>query len=320
MNGNYKEFIDFLKYIGLITQKTEEVFKKSSNVCKNKKVNDIYSLLSDILEKYLNLLTNNEKSLIAKTIVTKYKENKNNLINNTLLKLIRNKERKYCFLYFNKWLKNSPSIIENEKGRQNKTEIMDNNYYINSSLNHLENSTIDLINRQQQYMKKYKENKMNNINKNEKLNNELCPFTPIIYTKNSKNEKKFLLNSERNPYKRLYDDLEKRQNKQNKILQDNMTLIKSNSVFKSKNPISSKMKKMKSKERIYQLYYDYKKRKNKNNLLQKEIDNERGLTFSPFFINRPKSSKSSSTKIKTVENIGNNKKNNQTYNQNLTEV
>ena len=237
--------IDFLKYIGLITQKTEEVFKKSSNAYKNKKENEIYSLLSDILEKYLNLLTNNEKSLIAKTIVTKYKENKNNLINNTLLKLIRNKERKYCFLYFNKWLKNFPSIIENDKGRQNKTEIMDNNYYINSSLNHLENSTIDLINRQQQYMKKYKENKMNNINKNEKLNNELCPFTPIIYTKNSKNEKKFLLNSERNPYKRLYDDLEKRQNKQNKILQDNMTLIKSNSVFKSKNPISSKMKKMK---------------------------------------------------------------------------
>ena len=172
MNGNYKEFIDFLKYIGLITQKTEEVFKKSSNAYKNKKENEIYSLLSDILEKYLNLLTNNEKSLIAKTIVTKYKENKNNLINNTLLKLIRNKERKYCFLYFNKWLKNFPSIIENDKGRQNKTEIMDNNYYINSSLNHLENSTIDLINRQQQYMKKYKENKMNIINKNEKLNNE----------------------------------------------------------------------------------------------------------------------------------------------------
>ena len=77
---------------------------------------------------------------------------------------------------------------------------------------------------------------------------------------------------------------------------------------------------MKSKERIYQLYYDYKKRKNKNNLLQKEIDNERGLTFSPFFINRPKSSKSSSSKIKTIENSGNNKKTNQTYNQNLTEV
>ena len=99
-----------------------------------------------------------------------------------------------------------------------------------------------------------------------------------------------------------------------------MTLIKSNSVFKSKNPINSKMKKMKSKERIYQLYYDYKKRKNKTNLLQKEIDNERGLTFSPFFINRPKSSKSSSSKIKTIENSGNNKKTNQTYNQNLTEV
>jgi hypothetical protein len=76
------------------------------------------------------------------------------------------------------------------------------------------------------------------------------------------------------------------------------------------------MKKMKSKERIYQLYYDYKKRKNKTNLLH----NERGLTFSPFFINRPKSSKSSSSKIKIIENSGNNKKTNQTYNQNLTEV
>ena len=191
---------------------------------------------------------------------------------------------------------------------------------MNLTLNPLENNTIDLINRQQQYMKKYKENKIHYINENEKLNNELCPFTPIIYTKNSKNEKKFLQNSERNPYKRLYDDLEKRQNKHNKILQDNMSLIKSNSVFKSKNPINSKMKKMKSKERIYQLYYDYKKRKNKTNLLQKEIDNERGLTFSPFFINRPKSSKSSSSKIKTIENSGNKMKNNQTYNQNLTEA
>ena len=64
MKGNYKEFIDFLKYIGLITQKTEDVFKKSLNVNKNKNENenDIYSFLSNILEKYLNLLTNNEKS------------------------------------------------------------------------------------------------------------------------------------------------------------------------------------------------------------------------------------------------------------------
>ena len=322
MKGNYKEFIDFLKYIGLITQKTEEVFKKSLNVNKNKNENenDIYSFLSNILEKYLNLLTNNEKSTIAKTIVSKYKENKKNLIKNILFKLIRNKEKKYYFLYFNKWLKNYLPIIDNAKIIENKNGIIDNNYNINLTLNPLENNTIDLINRQQQYMKKYKENKIHYINENEKLNNELCPFTPIIYTKNSKNEKKFLRNSERNPYKRLYDDLEKRQNKQNKILQDNMTLIKSNSVFKSKNPINSKMKKMKSKERIYQLYYDYKKRKNKTNLLQKEIDNERGLTFSPFFINRPKSSKSSSSKIKTIENSGNKMKNNQTYNQNLTEA
>ena len=153
-------------------------------------------------------------------------------------------------------------------------------------------------------MNKYKQNKINQLKENEKLNNELCPFTPIIYTKNSFNEKKFLKNSERNPYKRLYDDLEKRQNKKDRIQYDKMLTIKQNSIFKTKNPVSPKLRKMKSKERIDQLYNDYKIRRNNQNLLQKEIDNERGLTFSPFFITKSKSSKNSSYRIKTVENSG----------------
>ena len=306
MNTKYNEFINFLNYIGIITERTKESFNKSLNkfIYKNKKQNNIYSILSEILENYLNMLIKEDKISIAKTIVLRYKENKESLIKNILIKLLKNKEKQFLMFNLVKWERKVFS--SNYEMKQNKSELF-NNYNYSNEITHLtplDISTIDLINRQQQYMNKYKQNKINQLKENEKLNNELCPFTPIIYTKNSFNEKKFLKNSERNPYKRLYDDLEKRQNKKDRIQYDKMLTIKKNSMFKTKNPISKKLRKMKSKERIDQLYNDYKIRRNNQNLLQKEIDNERGLTFSPFFITKSKSSKNSSYRIKTVENSG----------------
>ena len=312
MNAKYNEFINFLNYIGIITERTKESFNKSLNMFlyKNKKQKNIYSILSEILENYLNLLIKEDRTSIAKTIVSRYKENKDSLIKNILFKLLKNKEKKFMLLNLENWQKKVFSY-NNEEMKQNKSEFFNNNTNYNNlnsneitHLTPLDISTIDLINRQQQYMNKYKQNKINQLKENEKLNNELCPFTPIIYTKNSFNEKKFLKNSERNPYKRLYDDLEKRQNKKDRIQYDKMLTIKQNSIFKTKNPVSPKLRKMKSKERIAQLYNDYKIRRNNQNLLQKEIDNERGLTFSPFFITKSKSSKNSSYRIKTVENSG----------------
>ena len=306
MNAKYNEFINFLNYIGIITERTKESFNKSLNkfIYKNKKQNNIYSILSEILENYLNMLIKEDKISIAKTIVLRYKENKESLIKNILIKLLKNKEKQFLMFNLVKWQRKVFS--SNYEMKQNKSELF-NNYTYSNEITHLtplDISTIDLINRQQQYMNKYKQNKINQLKEKEKLNNELCPFTPIIYTKNSFNEKKFLKNSERNPYKRLYDDLEKRQNKKDRIQYDKMLTIKQNSIFKTKNPVSPKLRKMKSKERIAQLYNDYKIRRNNQNLLQKEIDNERGLTFSPFFITKSKSSKNSSYRIKTVENSG----------------
>ena len=306
MNTKYNEFINFLNYIGIITERTKESFNKSLNkfIYKNKKQNNIYSILSEILENYLNMLIKEDKISIAKTIVLRYKEYKDSLIKNILIKLLKNIEKQFLLFNLVKWQRKVFS--SNYEMKQNKSELF-NNYTYSNEITHLtplDISTIDLINRQQQYMNKYKQNKINQLKENEKVNNELCPFTPIIYTKNSLNEKKFLRNSERNPYKRLYNDLEKRQNKQERIQQDNMLTIKQNAMFKTKNPVSPKLRKMKSKERIAQLYNDYKIRRNNQNLLQKEIDNERGLTFSPFFITKSKSSKNSSYRIKTVENSG----------------
>ena len=52
MNAKYNEFINFLNYIGIITERTKESFNKSLNkfIYKNKKQNNIYSILSEILE------------------------------------------------------------------------------------------------------------------------------------------------------------------------------------------------------------------------------------------------------------------------------
>ena len=303
MNGIYKGFFNFLNYIGLITDITQESFNKSLNNVMNQKKeeNDIYSNLTEILETYLNCLLKEDNISIAKAIVLKYKENRDNLIKNRLYKLIKNKEIKLLNICFEKYYKKI-FPIKNEETNNNRTDIMSITHQNNSSVNRLNLSTIDLINRQEKYINKYNQNKIKNLKEKEKINLELCPFKPMIFTKNSSNEKKFLKNSERNPYKRLYDDLEKRQYKQIKLQKDNMLLIKQQSNFKSKNPLSPKLKEIKSKDRIEKLYNDYKERKDKNNILQKEIDVERGLTFNPFlYKKKPKSNRNKSFKVKTIE-------------------
>ena len=59
-----------LNFIGKIIGRTKESFNKSLNmfIYKNKKQNNIYSILSEILENYLNMLIKEDKISIAKTI------------------------------------------------------------------------------------------------------------------------------------------------------------------------------------------------------------------------------------------------------------
>jgi hypothetical protein len=60
-------------------------------------------------------------------------------------------------------------------------------------------------------------------------------------TKNSKNEKLFLKSSERNPYKRLYNDINKRIEKRKKKEDEINLSIKKNSLFKISNPLTKKI-------------------------------------------------------------------------------
>ena len=262
MNGIYKGFFNFLNYIGLITDITQESFNKSLNNVMNQKKeeNDIYSNLTEILETYLNCLLKEDNISIAKAIVLKYKENRDNLIKNRLYKLIKNKEIKLLNICFEKYYKKI-FPIKNEETKNNRTDIMSITHQNNSSVNRLNLSTIDLINRQEKYINKYNQNKIKNLKEKEKIK-----------------------------YKQI------------KLQKDNMLLIKQQSNFKSKNPLSPKLKEIKSKDRIEKLYNDYKERKDKNNILQKEIDVERGLTFNPFlYKKKPKSNRNKSFKVKTIE-------------------
>ena len=76
-------------------------------IYKNKKQNNIYSILSEILENYLNMLIKEDKISIAKTIVLRYKENKESLIKNILIKLLKNKEKTIFNVQFSKMAKKS---------------------------------------------------------------------------------------------------------------------------------------------------------------------------------------------------------------------
>ena len=75
--------------------------------------------------------------------------------------------------------------IKNEETNNNRTDIMSITHQNNSSVNRLNLSTIDLINRQEKYINKYNQNKIKNLKEKEKINLELCPFKPMIFTKNS---------------------------------------------------------------------------------------------------------------------------------------
>ncbi len=239
VNGKTKDLIDYLNFIGIITESTEEIFIKSykkifNSNNKKKQEFDTYNLFFKVLELYFNSIQREDKSSIANCIILKYLQNKQKIISNSLISIINNYEIKTKLFYFLLWI---------EKIKQLKEE----SFYQNELKKEYENLTpcqkiqYDLLNRQKRFINKYNMNKLNKLNEKEKLNNILCPFSPIMETKNSKNEKLFLKSSERNPYKRLYNDINKRAEKRKKKEDEIYLSIKKNSLFKISNPLTIKI-------------------------------------------------------------------------------
>ena len=301
MNGAIKDFLDFLMYIGIVSNKTSNNFNKnlssimqnSTNEKKQNKKSNIYQILSKTLNNYFTSLSSNDIKLISENITNKYKDNKFKIIKNLMRNMILNKEQKNKLNYLEKWVDNCNKLKNEELKltiQKQEEENINNNLTIKSphnqknenekNLTPFEKGQRDLIHRQKQHLEKFQKNKMEQIEKIEQLNNQLCPFSPTIYTKNSKNAKSFMHTSERNPYKRLYEDVAKRQSKILQTEKEENEKIKRNSVWKSSNKLFLQGK-SNIEDTINKLYNDHKKYENKKRIMRNNIDKESGLTFQP---------------------------------------
>ena len=190
-----------------------------------------------------------------------------------------------------KSLEESETNINNNYNNLNQnylnTDINSHNNYPNSgfqitktsnnnNINRNKNKD-NLLSRQKKFLEKAEINKKNQIVELDKITNVLCPFTPTIYTQNYKNKS----NIKKDPYTRLYDDVQQRKINSIRKQKEEINKIKQKSNFKATEINPNIYADESYESSIDKLYNEYKIRKSKKNLLQKEIDQERGLTFKP---------------------------------------
>ena len=189
-----------------------------------------------------------------------------------------------------KSLEESETNINNNYNNLNQnylnTDINSHNNYPNSGfqITKTSNNNINrnknkdnLLSRQKKFLEKAEINKKNQIVELDKITNVLCPFTPTIYTQNYKNKS----NIKKDPYTRLYDDVQQRKINSIRKQKEEINKIKQKSNFKATEINPNIYADESYESSIDKLYNEYKIRKSKKNLLQKEIDQERGLTFKP---------------------------------------
>ena len=311
MDNTVKEFLDYLFYIGLITNDSFQIFLNylNSNINSSKKFKE---LLMNSFYIYLKSLSDKKQKKISTNIVKNFFQNKIKANLKIIEKLIQiyeiNKPQKLKNSFFF-WLKKSKineknsendfeeSIIKNyysnEKTLQNKRYIRNfynrndnflnkNNFFSKTIKSHNSSKSIlnDFINRQDEFNKNKIKKKEMLIQQNEDEYDLLCTFSPKIrkksFDKNSYSKINF--NKNNNIYQKLYDDYNKRKIEHNRKVSDYFKRIKSESSLSANH---SPSKKIIDKGKIEKLYNDYKQREIKRMKLVNKINLENGITFKP---------------------------------------
>ena len=296
-----KEFVEYLKYIKFLNEESSQSFIKlfntfsqsksqkssrkvdNNNLNKDKNFNSIftnsspskYDIIIRTIYNYLISLNENQLKLLSKGLIDGYNENKNKIKSKfifRLLEIYQNKEIKY---YLKKWKKilfyinkiehipdsNLEQNILNSKIGKNKKYKSNINKIINEKISENQMKTDDFINRQEKYYQKIQKAHEKAILKNEEEMQLLCSFSPQLNIKNRNIKSKYKyegVKTENYPYKKKEND--------NKNINKNTK--RSNTSGNSK-IISQR------------LYNDYNKIQKRKKELQKEIDEERGITFKP---------------------------------------
>ena len=311
MDNTVKEVLDYLFYIGLVTNDSFQIFLNylNSNINSSKKFKE---LLMNSFYIYLKSLSDKKQKKISTNIVKNFFQNKIKANLKIIEKLIQiyeiNKPQKLKNSFFF-WLKKSKineknsendfeeSIIKNyysnEKTLQNKRYIRNfynrndnflnkNNFFSKTIKSHNSSKSIlnDFINRQDEFNKNKIKKKEMLIQQNEDEYDLLCTFSPKIrkksFDKNSYSKINF--NKNNNIYQKLYDDYNKRKIEHNRKVSDYFKRIKSESSLSANH---SPSKKIIDKGKIEKLYNDYKQREIKRMKLVNKINLENGITFKP---------------------------------------
>ena len=311
MDKTVKEFLDYLFYIGIVTNDSFQNFLNylNSNINSSKKLSE---LLMNSFYIYLKSLSEKKQKKISSNIVKNFFQNKRKanikIIQNLINIYEKNKPQKLknSFFYWLKRTKNNEKISENdfeesilknyfsEKTIQNKRYIR--NFYNRSNnllnTNNFQSKTIrshnssrsvlnDFINRQDEFNKNKLKKKEMLIQQNEDEYDLLCTFSPKIRKKSfdkNANNSKTTFNKNNNIYQKLYNDYHKRKNDHNRKVCDYFKRIKSESSLSSNH---SPSKKFIDRGKIEKLYNDYKQREIKRMQLINKINLENGITFKP---------------------------------------
>ena len=320
-NSFIKEFLDYLKYIGFLDDESIITFISVYNAVitginqkiknppeqklnEDKSLNNIftntspseYEIIIRTIFDYISSLSPNQLKILSKGIIDGYNENKNKIKNKftfRLLEIYQNMDLKNAL---KKWANNKKKDIKNEyyynknsnnyninnyNNYNNNNNNNNNDYYsqnlkninskspnekkkyidkrsINKLINEsrkkeLEGITQNFINRQEKYYNKIQKNREKAYHKNEEEMQLLCSFSPKLNTKNLNIKSKY-----QSPL------TSKRQNSKNSLSTNRITSPNNNSKIIS--------------ERLYNEYSKMQRRKIE---LQKEIDNQRGITFKP---------------------------------------
>ena len=311
MDKTVKEFLDYLFYIGIVTNDSLQIFLNylNFNINSSKKLRE---LLMNSFYNYLKSLSKKKQIKISSNIVNNFFQNKIKanikIIENLIEIYEKNKPQKVKNSFF-LWLKRTKhkeknsendfeeSILKNyysEKKIQNKRFIR--NFYNRNdnplNTNNFQSKTIrsnnssrsilnDFINRQDEFYKNKIKKKEMLIQQNEEEYDLLCTFSPKIrkksFDKNSHNSKT-IFNKNKNIYQKLYNDYHNRKIVHNRKVCDYFKRIKSESSLSSN---YSPSKKLIDKGKIEKLYSDYKQREIKRIKLVNKINLENGITFKP---------------------------------------
>lgn len=271
----FQEFINYLKYIGFISEETFPIFSSEFNSISkpDNSNNNPKNKIITCMNNYIKSLTEEQSLQIMSEIYERYLENKIKISSSKLLNLLRiyrNKEIKFYFVYWNKL---SQYLMHKEIQKFQQYQQINNN---NKEDEFLERKTINSnpnINN-----KGYNNFFPNNISTIKQRNSDLITISVKNVSKKGKNVKPKSLSKEfierqekfiQLKQKKLMKNIDNNEEEFQLLYTFKPNLLKSMMPYNGNNKIRN--------ENLYNNKLHEMRIKN----LREIIDNERGYTFKP---------------------------------------